>query len=48
MIIIITGGTFGGLKLDKYLHTTPLFIILLSTLSVILAIYIAIKDFIKK
>jgi F0F1-type ATP synthase assembly protein I len=48
MIIIIVIGTFGGLKLDKYLKTNfPYFTVFLSLLSVIFAIYISIKDFIK-
>lgn len=48
MIIIIVIGAFGGLKLDKYLATNfPYFTVSLSLSSVIFAIYIAIKDFIK-
>lgn len=46
MIVIILLGVFGGLKLDEIVHLGfPLFIVLFSTLSVFLAIYIAIKDF---
>ncbi len=48
MIIIIVGGTFGGYWLDGYLNVKPLFTVTLSLFSVIFAIYIAIKDFIKR
>ena len=39
MLTIILIGIFGGYKLDGWLHTKPLLIIILSLLSVILAIY---------
>jgi hypothetical protein len=49
MIIIILATTWGGTKLDKKLElNTPVFTIILSLLGVFAAIYIAIKDFIKK
>ena len=49
MAAIIFLGTFGGYKLDQYLSLeTPVFTLILSILSVITAIYFAIKDFIKK
>ncbi len=48
MLVIIFLGVFGGFKLDQYLGTTPLFIILLSFAGVSLAIYHAIRDFIKQ
>lgn len=48
MIAIILIGVFGGLKLDKLLSLKfPVFTLLLITLALILAIYTAIKDFIK-
>ncbi|MBN2520274.1 MAG: AtpZ/AtpI family protein [Bacteroidales bacterium] len=48
MMAIIVLGVFGGIKLDNLLNLKfPIFTVLLSLLSVILAIYIAIKDFIK-
>jgi ATP synthase protein I len=47
MLVIIFLGVFGGYKLDKYIGTTPLFIIILSFAGVSLAIYYAIKDFLK-
>ena len=46
MIVIILLGVFGGLKLDEIVNLGfPLFIVLFSILSFVLAIYIAIKDF---
>jgi phage shock protein PspC (stress-responsive transcriptional regulator) len=49
MIAIVVAGVFGGLKLDEYLQWGfPLFTILLSLLGVFVAIYFAIKDFLKK
>jgi hypothetical protein len=48
MIVIIVAGTFGGLQLDRWTGIKyPVFTVLLSLLSVILAIYISIKDLIK-
>ena len=49
MIAIIAAGTYGGLRLDKYLGWKfPLFTVVLSLLSVVVAIWYAIKDFLKK
>jgi F0F1-type ATP synthase assembly protein I len=49
MMAIILIGTFGGVKLDKYLGLkTPIFTLVLTLLSIFLAIYFAIKDFLKK
>jgi hypothetical protein len=49
MGIIVLAGAFGGIKLDKLLELKiPVFTLLLSILGVVLAIYIAIKDFLKK
>ncbi len=48
MLAIIGIGVFGGIKIDKWLQTSfPVFTVVLSLLSVILAIYYAIKDLIK-
>lgn len=47
MLVIIFLGVFGGYKLDHLLHTAPLFTIFLSFAGVSLAIYHAIKDFIR-
>lgn len=49
MGIIVLAGAFGGIKLDKWLDFKfPVFSLILSILGVALAIYIAIKDFLKK
>lgn len=49
MMAIIGVGIFGGMKLDKYLALKrPVFTVLFSVISVILAVYYAIKDFLKK
>ena len=49
MGLIIGIGTFGGFELDKNTGWKfPLFTLILSIGSVVLAIYLAIKDFIKK
>jgi hypothetical protein len=49
MIIIILAGTIGGIKLDQKIHMKfPVFTISLSFLSVIVAIYLVLKEFIGK
>ncbi|MCF6364782.1 MAG: AtpZ/AtpI family protein [Bacteroidales bacterium] len=49
MAAIIIIGTFGGYKLDQYFgFEKHILTLILSLLSVILAIYTAIKDFLKK
>lgn len=46
---IIFAGTFGGLKLDEFLGWKfPLFTLLLSLSSVAVAIYLVIKDLLRK
>ncbi len=48
MAVIIGLGTYGGIKLDALISIKfPVFTILFSLLSVALAIYVSIKDFIK-
>jgi len=48
MAVVVVGGTFGGLKLDQYFKNDfPIFILIFSTLSVVLAIYLVIKDLIR-
>jgi F0F1-type ATP synthase assembly protein I len=48
MLVIIGLGTFGGYLLDNYLNWGfPLFVVLFSVLSVVVAIYTAVKDLIK-
>lgn len=48
MLIIILLGVFGGYKLDKWLGTAPLLTIILSVVSVFIAIYTFTKDLIRK
>jgi len=48
MVVIIAGGVFGGYKLDQYLGWKfPLFTVVLSMFAVAIAIYLAVKDFIR-
>ncbi len=49
MMAIIGLGVFGGYYLDKHFgFTIPVFTLVLSLLSVFAAIYLSIKDFLKK
>ncbi len=49
MLVIIGLGVFGGYKLDKHFaFKIPVFTLVLSLLSVAVAIYVSIKDFLKK
>ena len=48
MLVIILAGVFGGYKLDQWLHTAPLLVILLSILAVFIAIYSTTRDLLKK
>lgn len=49
MGLIIGVGMFGGFQLDKLIHWRfPIFTLLFSLGAVAMAIYIAIKDFLKK
>ena len=49
MLVIIFAGTFGGIKLDEVLTLKfPVFTIVLSLLSVVLAIWFVVKDLIRK
>jgi len=48
MIAIMLAGTFGGIKIDRWLELEfPVFTVILSVLSVVLAIYYAVKDMIR-
>lgn len=48
MAVIIGGGCYGGFKLDEhYKNETPIFTIILSLVSIAIAMYIVLKDFIK-
>ena len=49
MLVVIGLGVFGGYHIDKWLELKiPVFTLLLSLLSVAAAIYLSVKDFIKK
>jgi hypothetical protein len=49
MMIIVLAGAYGGIRLDRWISIKfPLFTLLFSILGVAIAIYIAIKDFLKK
>jgi F0F1-type ATP synthase assembly protein I len=48
MAAIILLGMFGGYKLDRWLNLSPLFTVVLSLSSVIIAIYVVTKDLLKK
>ena len=49
MLVIILAGVFGGRGLDNWLDLQfPIFTLILTILSVILAIYFVIKDLLKK
>jgi len=45
---IIFAGAFGGLKLDQWFKTKPVFIVALSIVSVFLAIFYVTRDLLKK
>ena len=48
MVVIIMVAVWGGLKLDeKYNQGKPLFVIIFSLLGVFIALYTALRDFIK-
>lgn len=48
MVIIIGGGSFGGVKLDDYFKTdNQICTISLSLISIFIALYIALRDVIK-
>jgi Putative F0F1-ATPase subunit Ca2+/Mg2+ transporter len=49
MAVIIGGGCYGGYKLDAYFNNTktPIYTIILSLVSIVLAMYVVLKDFIK-
>lgn len=43
MGVIIALGVFGGIKMDKWLNTSPLFTVVLSLAGVAIAMYVIIK-----
>jgi len=48
MVVIILGSSFGGVKLDQVAGTKPLFTVILSLLGVSAAMWLVIKDAIKR
>ncbi|MBI4648493.1 MAG: AtpZ/AtpI family protein [Bacteroidia bacterium] len=49
MLIIIIAGVVGGMYLDKWIAWKfPVFTVILTVLSVVLSIYIVIKDILKQ
>ena len=48
MLVIILLGVFAGYWLDGWLHTRPLFTVILAILSVALSIYLVTKDLLRK
>ena len=49
MLVIIGLGVWGGIKLDQVTHLKfPVFTIVLSLVSVVVAIYFVVKDLLKK
>ncbi|MCX7986402.1 MAG: AtpZ/AtpI family protein [Bacteroidales bacterium] len=48
LIITIVGGVFLGYKLDMWLRTKPIFLILLTLIFSVLSFYLAIREFLRK
>jgi hypothetical protein len=49
MCVIIAAGVFGGVKIDQWLKLKfPVFTLILTLFGFLTAIYIAVKDFIRK
>jgi F0F1-type ATP synthase assembly protein I len=48
MLAIILAGVFAGFKLDGWLNTKPVLTVVLSILAVVLSIYFATRDLLKK
>ena len=49
MVVIIGLGVWGGIKLDQVTHLKfPVFSIVLSLISVVVAIYFVVRDLLKK
>lgn len=44
MGVIIAAGVFGGVKLDKWLHTSPLFTLVCTLVAIAIALYVMLKD----
>jgi hypothetical protein len=48
MAAIVLLLTWGGIKLDEHLDTKPVFTLILCLFSIVAALYLTLKDFIKK
>ena len=48
MLVIILLGVFAGFKLDHWINVKPLFTIIFSLGSVVLAIYVVTRDLLKR
>jgi len=48
MLAVILTGVFSGYKADQWLHTKPVFTVVLSIVSVALSIYFVTKDLLRK
>jgi ATP synthase protein I len=48
MLVIIMAGVFGGYKLDQWLHTSPVLIIIFSIIFVTISIYSVTRSLLKK
>jgi F0F1-type ATP synthase assembly protein I len=48
MLVVILAGAFGGVKLDQWLGCKPILTVVLTLLSVILAIFMFTRDLLKK
>lgn len=44
MGVIIAIGVFGGVKLDKWLHTSPLFTLVCTLAAIAISLYVILKD----
>ena len=48
MLVVILAGVFGGLQLDRWLTTSPVFTAILAVGSVTLAIYFVTRDLLRR
>ncbi|MFZ4521687.1 MAG: AtpZ/AtpI family protein [Bacteroidales bacterium] len=48
MLAVILAGVFAGYKTDQWLHTKPVFTVILSIVSVALSIYLVTRDLLRK
>lgn len=48
MLAVILLGAFGGWKSDQWLSTRPIFTIIMTILGVFIAIYLSVRDLLRK